>query len=92
MSKEMTRVHENLGARKIHFSLANVWIIAQVLKEIWLKNHGFCSFKNNDKKNLWMKVPTIPPGLAGKIEKKKIRPLSKPPRWQDLEDSARSKA
>ena len=24
MSKEMTRVHENLGARKIHFSLANV--------------------------------------------------------------------
>ena len=24
MSKEMPRVHENLGARKIHFSLANV--------------------------------------------------------------------
>ena len=25
-------------------------IIAQVLKEKWLKNHGFCSFKNKEKK------------------------------------------
>ena len=37
-----------------------------------------------------MKLPTIPPGLAGKIEKKKNRPLSEPIRLQDLEDSARS--
>ena len=25
-------------------------IIAQDLKEKWLKNHGFCSFKNKEKK------------------------------------------
>ena len=49
MSKEMTRVHENLGARKIHFSLANVNNSAR-LKEKWLKNHGFCSFKNKERK------------------------------------------
>ena len=35
-----------------------------------------------------MKLPTIPPGLAGKIVK--YRPLSEPIRLQDLEDSARS--
>ena len=40
--------------------------------------------------NLWMKLPTIPPGLAGKIVK--YRPLSEPIRLQDLEDSARSQA
>ena len=39
-----------------------------------------------------MKLPTIPPGLAGKIEKKKNRPLAEPIRLQDLEDSARSQA
>ena len=33
-----------------------------------------------------MKLPTIPPGLAGKIVKN--RPLSEPIRLQDLEDSA----
>ena len=33
-----------------------------------------------------MKLPTIPPGLAGKIVK--YRPLSEPIRLQDLEDSA----
>ena len=49
MSKEMTWVHENLGARKIHFSLVNVNNSAR-LKEKWLKNHGFCSFKNKEKK------------------------------------------
>ena len=37
-----------------------------------------------------MKLPTIPPGLAGKIVK--YRPLSEPTRLQDLEDSARSQA
>ena len=40
--------------------------------------------------NLWMKLPTIPPGLAGKIVKN--RPLSEPIRLQDLEDSARLQA
>ena len=40
--------------------------------------------------NLWMKLPTIPPELAGKIVK--YRPLSEPIRLQDLEDSARSQA
>ena len=38
-----------------------------------------------------MKLPTIPPGLVGKIEKKN-RPLTEPIRLQDLEDSDRSKA
>ena len=36
-----------------------------------------------------MKLPTIPPGLVDKIEKKN-RPLSEPIRLQDLEDSAHS--
>ena len=40
--------------------------------------------------NLWMKLSTIPPGLAGKIVK--YRSLSEPIRLQDLEDSARSQA
>ena len=35
-----------------------------------------------------MKLPTIPPGLAGRIVKN--RPLSEPIRLQDLENSARS--
>ena len=39
------------------------------------------------KTNLWMKLPTIPPWLAGKIGK--YRPLSEPIR---LQDSARSQA
>ena len=37
-----------------------------------------------------MKLPTIPPRLAGKIVK--YRPLSEPIRLQDLEDSAHSQA
>ena len=37
--------------------------------------------------NVYMKLPTIPPGLADKIVK--YRPLSEPIRLQDLEDSAR---
>ena len=36
--------------------------------------------------NLWMKLATIPPGLAGKIVK--YRPLSEPIRLQDLKGSA----
>ena len=63
-------------------------IIAQGLKEKWFENDGFCSFKQQT--NLWMKLPTISPGLADKIVK--YRPLSEPIRSQDLEDSARSQA
>ena len=37
-----------------------------------------------------MKLPTIPPGLEGKIVK--YRPLSESVRLQDLEDSAHSQA
>ena len=37
-----------------------------------------------------MKLPTILPGLAGKIVK--YRPLSEPLRLQDMKDSARSQA
>ena len=40
--------------------------------------------------NFWMKLLTIPPGLAGKIVK--YRPLSEPIRLQGLEHSARSQA
>ena len=40
--------------------------------------------------NLWMKLPTIMPGLEGKIVK--YRPLSESIRLQDLEDSAHSQA
>ena len=40
--------------------------------------------------NLWMKLPTIPPGLAGKIIK--YRPLSEPIILQDLEDSTHLQA
>ena len=64
-------------------------IIAQVLKENWIKNHGFLLI-HKQQTNLWMKLPTIPPGLAGKIVKN--RPLSEPIRLQDLEDSALSQA
>ena len=62
--------------------------MAQGLKQKWFENDGFSSFKQQT--NLWMKSPTIPPGLAGKIVK--YRPLSEPIRSQDLEDSARSQA
>ena len=37
-----------------------------------------------------MKLPMIPPRLAGKIVK--YRPLSEPIRWQVLEDSTHSQA
>ena len=40
--------------------------------------------------NLWMKLPTIPPGLAGKIIK--YHPLSEPIILQDLEDSTHLQA
>ena len=59
-------------------------IIAQVLKEKWFENDGFCSFTNNKQTCEW----TIPLGLAGKIVKN--RPLSEPIRLHDFENSARS--
>ena len=62
-------------------------IIAQVLKEKWLKITGFAHSQTTNK---LIKLPTIPPGLEGKIVKN--RPLSEPIRSQDLEDSARSQA
>ena len=43
-------------------------IIAQVLKEKWLKSPVLLIHKQQT--NLWIKLPTIPPGLAGKIVKK----------------------
>ena len=61
-------------------------IIAQVLKEEWFKNHGFCSFAYNKQTCEWL--PTIPLGLAGKNVKN--RPLSEPIRLQDLENFAAS--
>ena len=64
-------------------------IIAQVLNDNWIKNHGVLLI-HKQQTNLWMKLPTIPPGLAGKIVK--YRPLSEPIRLQDLEDSALSQA
>ena len=63
-------------------------IIAQVLKEKWFWITGFAH--SQQQTNLWMKLPTIPPGLAGKIVKN--CPLSEPIRLQDFEDSARSQA
>ena len=63
-------------------------VIAQVLKEKWLKITGFAHSQTTNK--LVNKAAMIPPGLAGKIGKN--CPLSEPIRLQDLEDSARSQA
>ena len=65
-------------------------IIAQVLKEKLLENNAFCSYIHKQQTNLWVKLPTIPPGLAGKIVE--YHPLSEPIRLQDLEDSSRLQA
>ena len=50
----------------------------------------FAHSQTTNKLVLWMKLPTILPGLAGKIVK--YRPLSEPIRLQDLEDSIRLQA
>ena len=73
---------------KIHFSLANANNSASFKRKMVWKWRFLLIHKQQT--NLWMKLPTIPPGLAGKIVK--YRPLSEPIRLQDLEDSARSKA
>ena len=43
-------------------------IMAQVLKEEWLEITGLLIHKQQT--NLWIKLPTIPHGLASKIVKK----------------------
>ena len=73
---------------KIHFSLANANNSASFKRKMVWKWRFLLIHKQQT--NLWMKLPTIPPGLAGKIVKN--RPLSEPIRLQDLEDSARSQA
>ena len=70
---------------KIHFSLANADNSASFKRKM-VKN----MLIHKQQTNLWMKLPTIPPGLAGKIVKN--GPLSEPIRLQDLKDSARSQA
>ena len=65
-------------------------IIAQDLKEKWLKNHGFCSFKNKERK--LVNEAANDSALVSGQDRQKNRPLSEPIRLQDLEDSARSQA
>ena len=69
---------------KIHFSIANANDSASLKKEMVQKSRFLLIHKQQT--NLWMKLATIPPGLAGKIVK--YRPLSEPIRLQDLKDSA----
>ena len=66
----------------IHFSLANN---SAGFKRRWFKMTVFAHSQTTNKLSLWMKLPTIPPGLADTIVK--YRPLSEPIRLQDLEDS-----
>ena len=65
-------------------------IIAQDLKEKWLKNHGSCSFKNKQKKPV-NEAANDSARVSGQ-DRKKNRPLPEPIRLQDLEDSAHSQA
>ena len=64
-------------------------ITAQVLKEKWFENDGFCSFTNNKQTSLVNEAANDSARviLAGKIVK--YRPLSEPIRLQDLEDFIR---
>ena len=71
---------------KIHFFLANANISASFKRKMVEKSWFLLIQKQET--NLWMKLPTIRPGLAGKNVKK--RPLSEPVRLQDSENSARS--
>ena len=73
---------------QIHFSLANANNSASFKRKMFWKRRFWLIHKQQT--NFWMKLPTIPPGLAGKIVK--YRPLSEPINKQDLEDSARSQA
>ena len=60
-------------------------MIARVSKKEMVQKSRFLLI-HKQQTNLWMKLATIPPGLAGKIVK--YRPLSEPIRLQDLKDSA----
>ena len=71
-----------------HFSLANATNIASFKRKMVSKWRFLLIGKQQT--NLWMNLPTIPLGLAGKIVK--YHPPSEPIRLQDLEDSARLQA
>ena len=73
---------------KIHFSLANANNSASFQRKMVWKWRFFLIHKQQT--NLWMKLPTILPGLVGKVLK--YRPLSEPIRLRDFEDSARWQA
>ena len=73
---------------KIHFSLANSNNSASFERKMVWKWRFLLIHKQQT--NLWMELPTIPPGLARKIVK--YRPLSEPIRLQDLEDPVCSQA
>ena len=70
----------------LYFSAFSGWPAWFFLQIFCLNNkiHFSSGLKMTVNENLWMKQPTIPPWLAGKIVK--YRPLSKPIRLQDLED------
>ena len=70
----------------IYFSAFSDWPAWFFLQIFCLNNkiHFSSGLKMTVNENLWMKQPTIPPWLAGKIVK--YRPLSEPIRLQDLED------
>ena len=70
----------------IYFSAFSGWPAWFFLQIFCLNNkiHFSSGLKMTVNENLWMKQPTIPPWLAGKIVK--YRPLSEPIRLQDLED------
>ena len=61
-------------------------MIAQIPKKKKMVQKSRFLLIHKHQTNLWMKLPTIPAGLAGKIVK--YRPLSEPIRLQDLKDSA----
>ena len=73
---------------KIHFFLASAKNSASFKRKMVGKWRFLLIHKQQT--NLWMKLPAILLGLAGKIVK--YRPLAEPIRLQDLEDSALSQA
>ena len=73
---------------KIQFSLATANNSASFKRKMVWKWRFLLIHKQQT--NLWMKLPKILPGLAGKIVK--YGPLSEPIRLQDLEHSSRSQA
>ena len=75
---------------KIHFSLT--LIIAQVLKEKWLKITGFGHSQTTNKLLRSLNEAANDSARVSGQDRKKYCPLSEPIRLQDLEDSARSQA